>query len=58
MIETELGLALLVYFIVVLYLHNNNRELLIKSSNALPLLALGAYYVSVTLSKPILPYLI
>lgn len=58
MIETELGLALLVYFIAVLYLHNNNKELLLKSSNMLPLAAMGAYYAAVMLTKPVLSELI
>lgn len=58
MIETELGLALLIYFIAVLYLHNNNKDLLLRSSNALPLAALGAYYAAVLLTKPILSELV
>jgi hypothetical protein len=46
----DLGLALLIYIITVLYIHNNSKELLVKYSNILPVLALGAYYVATALS--------
>lgn len=42
----NLGLALMINMIVILYIHNNNKELLVKHSNALPVVALASYYVA------------
>lgn len=44
--STDLGLAIVLYMMSVLYLHNNNKELLLEYSNSLSVLALAAYYVS------------
>jgi hypothetical protein len=44
----DLGLALLIYIIIVLYIHNNSRTLLVQYSNILPVLALGAYYMAIS----------
>lgn len=44
--SADLGLAIILYIVSILYLHNNNKELLLQYSNALPVLALAAYYAS------------
>lgn len=41
----DLGLALILYLSAIIYLHNNNRKLLVKHQNSLPVLALASYYV-------------
>ena len=42
----DLGLAVILYIVTILYLHNNNKEILLKYSNSMPVLALATYYVS------------
>ncbi len=44
--NSVLGLALAMYVVAVLYLHNNNKELLMKYNSALPILALITYYTA------------
>jgi hypothetical protein len=44
--SADLGLAIILYIVSILYLHNNNKELLLQHSNALPVLALASYYAS------------
>lgn len=46
--DGESGLALLIYIIAVLYIHNNSRILLVQYSNILPVIALGAYYIAMS----------
>lgn len=43
---TDLGLAITMYIVTILYLHNNYKQLLVDNSNFLPILALIAYYIS------------
>lgn len=43
--STDLGFAIIMYLIAVLYLHNNNKELLETWSNSIPVLALASYYM-------------
>ena len=45
-INNVVGLALAMYVVAVLYLHNNNKELLMQYNSALPILALLSYYVA------------
>jgi hypothetical protein len=44
--SANLGLAIVLYIAIILYIHNNNKELLLEYSNSLPVLALASYYVS------------
>ncbi len=43
---TDLGLALLIYIIMVLYIRNNYQEWVDKNNNMLPLMAVCSYYLA------------
>ena len=45
----DLGIALILYIVAIIYIHNNNKDLLKKYSNSIPVLALACYYFSSTL---------
>lgn len=44
--DSDLGLALLIYIIIVLYIHNNYQEFINKNHTMLPLIAVCSYYLT------------
>lgn len=43
--STDLAIAIVLYVVMLLYLYNNNKVLLVQYSNTLPVLALFSYYI-------------